>query len=425
MYRTQWGVYEIEKFSKKYSKLLHILKYPIVIVGFLLMISMIFLLIQTVYTYIAFPQISDIIKAPPVMPLIPYFPQIFGVESLLPPFYFAYFLLALLVVAVVHEFSHGIYMKLFKTKIKSTGFAFLGPILGAFVEEDKKQFYKKKNFEQMVVLGAGVFANILFSIIFFLVLIGFFFLSYAPAGYVFGDYAQNYINIGQINSINQDGNFTKIIVGNESYLHLLNITEFANQLNNSGAQFVVAYYDSPAIRNHLRGSIISIDGNKITSQEELSHYLDDKKPGDTIGIQTIHQEEQLSFNLTLGSKPGNETRAFIGIGPKTNYQGGFIRQMISKITQFKNPSTYYEARYNPDLAYYIYNLFWWIALINLFVGLFNMLPLGILDGGRFFYLAILGITKQEKTAERWFKWATRAIGFIFLAMIAAWVVSLF
>ena len=156
MYRTKLGMRAIEKFSSKFSKLLHIMKYPIVILGFGLMAMMIFLLCQTVYIYVTFPQISQIIKAPPIMPLIPYFPQIFGVESLMPPFYFMYFILALLIVAVVHEFSHGIYMRLFNTKIKSTGFAFLGPVLGAFVEQDDKDFHKKKNFEQMVVLGAAI-----------------------------------------------------------------------------------------------------------------------------------------------------------------------------------------------------------------------------------------------------------------------------
>jgi len=425
MYRTKWGMMEIEKFSKKYSKLLHALKYPIVIVGFALMAIMIFLLVQTVYTYITFPQISDVIKAPPVMPLIPYFPQIFGVESLLPPFYFAYFLIALLVVAVVHEFSHGIYMSLFKTKIKSTGFAFLGPILGAFVEEDKNQFYKKKNFEQMVVLGAGVFANILFALIFFVILIGFFYLSYAPAGYEFGDYAYGIVPSNGISSIVSDGNFTKIIFENESYLYPSNASDFILKLNHTNASNLLLYFDSPAVRNKLTGAISEIGGQKITSQQDLGFYLDKKKPGDNVTIKTIFNNEETEYNITLAKRPFNNTRPFIGVGQKVSVGRGTIGKIIEKITQFKNPSTYYEARYNPDLATYFYNLLWWVALINLFVGLFNMLPLGILDGGRFLYLAVWGIAKKEKTAKIWFKWAARAIGFIFLAMIIAWVVSLF
>ena len=158
------------------------------------MISMFYLLYQTAKIYVTVPEITDMISAPPIAPLIPYFPQIFGMESFFPPFYFTYFLLALLVVAVVHEFSHGVYMNIFKIKIKSTGFAFLGPILGAFVEEDKKEFVKKKNKEQMTVLAAGVFANVLFGLIFFGILVLFFSLSYVPSGYNFNVYAPSNIS---------------------------------------------------------------------------------------------------------------------------------------------------------------------------------------------------------------------------------------
>ncbi len=425
MYRTKWGMMEIESFSKKNSKLLHALKYPIVIVGFSLMAIMIFLLCQTVYTYIAFPQISDIIKAPPVMPLIPYFPQIFGVESLLPPFYFAYFLIALLVVAIVHEFFHGIYMSLFKTKIKSTGFAFLGPILGAFVEEDKKQFYKKKNFEQMVVLGAGVFANILFALIFFVLLIVFFYASYAPSGYEFGDYAYGLVSLGGVSSIIADGNFTKINVGNQSFLYPLNLSEFYLKLNKTNASSIALYFDAPAIRSHLNGAITEINGEKINSQQELASFLDRKKPGDNITITTILKDVEKNYSITLANNPNNESKPFIGISQKTVISKGIMGKIIGKITMFKNPSTYYKSRYNPDLATYFYNLIWWVALINLFVGLFNMLPLGILDGGRFLYLAVLSVSKKEKIAEKSFRYATKAIGLIFLAMMIAWLFSLF
>jgi len=70
------------------------------------------------------------------------------------------FIVALAIVAIAHEFSHGVFMKLFKVKIKSTGLVFLGPILGAFVEEGKSSFHKKGKLEQMTVLGAGVFKSL-------------------------------------------------------------------------------------------------------------------------------------------------------------------------------------------------------------------------------------------------------------------------
>jgi membrane-associated protease RseP (regulator of RpoE activity) len=425
MYRTKLGLVKIEEFSKKYSKLLHILKYPIVIVGFALMATMIYLLCKTVYIYVAFPQISDIIKAPPVMPLIPYFPQIFGVESLMPPFYFAYFLIALLIVAVVHEFSHGIYMRLFKTKIKSTGFAFLGPILGAFVEQDDKDFHKKKNFEQMVVLGAGVFANILFALIFFLLLVLFFYASYSPAGYIFDNFAYSAVNASGVSGIgNMSGGLTEIYAGNRTYLYPGNSSSFYTKLNASDAEYILLYENAPAIKNNISGIIVAIDSQKVKTRTDVSFYLEDKKPGDLVLITTLNKDVLKNYSIVLAENPVNSTRGFVGIVSIPKQSNGLIGKFVSKFTGFRDSSVYYEANYSPDFAYYIYNLIWWIMMINLFVGLFNMLPLGILDGGRFFYLAILSIVKDKNVAEKSYKYATRFIGLIFLAMIIAWLFSL-
>jgi membrane-associated protease RseP (regulator of RpoE activity) len=360
------------------------------------------------------------------MPLIPYFPQIFGVESLMPPFYFTYFLIALIIVAVVHEFSHGIYMRLFKTKIKSTGFAFLGPILGAFVEQDDKDFRKKKNFDQMVVLAAGVFANILFALIFFFILVLFFYASYYPAGYIFDGFAYNAINVSEISGVgNTIGGLTEIIVGNKTYLYSGNSSSFYANLNNADAQYVLLYEDAPAIRNNITGVIVGIDNQKVKTREDISFYLQDKRPGDILLITTLTNGNLKNYSITLTENPLNSSRGFVGIVSSPKQSSGIIGKFVSKFTSFRDSSVYYEPRYNADFAYYIYNLLWWIMMINLFVGLFNMLPLGILDGGRFFYLAILILVKDKNIAEKSFKWATRLIGLIFLAMILAWIISLF
>jgi len=53
-----------------------------------------------------------------------------------------------------------------------------------------------------------------------------------------------------------------------------------------------------------------------------------------------------------------------------------------------------------------------------------MLPLGIMDGGRFFYLAVLSVTGSEKFAKGAFKFMTYAILFLFLAMIFYWLVGI-
>ena len=59
-------------------------------------------------------------------------------------------------------------------------------------------------------------------------------------------------------------------------------------------------------------------------------------------------------------------------------------------------------------------------IINLLVALFNMLPLGILDGGRFFQLFVESITKSEKIGKIFFKYATLLISVGFIAIMLAW-----
>ncbi len=424
LYKTSWGMKEIEKVSKKYSKLLHFLKYPIVALGFVLMVGMIILLIQTVYIYIKFPQITQVIKAPPIMPLIPYFPQIFGVQSLMPPFYFMYFLLALIIVAVVHEFSHGIYMRLFKMRIKSTGFAFLGPILGAFVEQNPKDFEKGKKFDQMVVLAAGVFANIVFAVIFFFLLLGFFNLTYQPAGYIFSGYAYNIIQSGEIASINNSSipSFYELISNNKSYLFSGNVSTLENYKNISISVYV--YEDAPAIRTNLSGIIIQMDEIKIKNREDVSLFLMNKHPGENISIRTLLSTGEQTKTITLAEHPYNSSLPFIGIVNNVPQKRGIFSKVLSVFANIKDSSTYYQEKAFPAATTYIYNLLWWIMMINLFVALFNMLPLGILDGGRFFYLTVFGLTKREKVARISFKLISYFIGFIFLAMVISWFFAL-
>ena len=188
LYRTKHGVKAMEWFDKKFHKTLGILRYVIITLGYVLMITMIWMLLQSVFQYATNPTITDTIKAPPVAPLIPYFTEIFGMESFFPPFYFTYFLIALAIVALVHEFSHGIFMKYSKTKIKSTGLLFMGPILGAFVEQDEKSLKSRSRKDQMAVSGAGVFANILTAIFFYLIYSLIFITCFSQAGYTFDAY---------------------------------------------------------------------------------------------------------------------------------------------------------------------------------------------------------------------------------------------
>jgi hypothetical protein len=105
--------------------------------------------------------------------------QIPGVAPLIPGLTIPLFagIISLFILLVVHEFSHGVLAKIAKVKIKSIGAILFGIVpLGAFVEPDEREVKRLKESHQNRISVAGVSANMLTSIFFFV--IAFVFLSY-------------------------------------------------------------------------------------------------------------------------------------------------------------------------------------------------------------------------------------------------------
>jgi len=174
LYRTQVGVRFINWTSKKFPRTLSALRYLVVASGAALMAIMVYYLIHFSYLYITSPFVAKALKVPVLIPLIPYLPELFKIDFL-PPLYFTYWIIIIAIIAVPHEFAHGIFARLSKIKVLSTGFGFLGPFLAAFVEPDEKKTEKASKFSQLSILGAGTFANLIVAAIFTLIL--FLFLS--------------------------------------------------------------------------------------------------------------------------------------------------------------------------------------------------------------------------------------------------------
>jgi membrane-associated protease RseP (regulator of RpoE activity) len=421
MWRTQFGVEAINWFAGKFSWLLRRLKYLIIGVGVFLMGVMVWMLGQTTLIYLLHPEITKLIKAPPIAPLIPYFPKLFGMESFFPPFYFTYFIVALAIVAIVHEFSHGIFMKLFKIKIKSTGLVFLGPILGAFVEQDDKSMKKKKKVEQMTVLAAGVFANTLTALLFYGLYVGFFFSSFAASGYIFNSYGATVIPLENVTGYEEGERLTKVLTEQENYY----LDEgLAVQLENEGEKYLLVYTEAPAVLAGMRGAIIQADDVKILGMDSLRWFLENKNPGDVVRFVTEDIDGMNEYDVMLGEHPEVGGRAYLGVGHNAAEPKGFIQGFLAKFMSFKESSTYYKPTWDGEFVFFIYHLLWWIMIINLLVALFNMMPLGILDGGRFFYLMVLGIFGSKKIAKGAYKFATYFILFLFVVMMFFWFIRI-
>ncbi len=449
LYKTKVGIKFIDFIGTKYKKTLRVLRYFSLIIGYALMVSMIFLFIKVVYTYIfQAKEIVNVISAPPIMPLIPYFPQIFGVQSLFPPFYFTYFILSILVVAVVHEFSHGIFARFAGIKIKSTGFAFLGPLVGAFVEPDEKQMLKKSKFTQMSILSAGVFANIITALIFILIAWIFLSMAFTQSGAIFSNYVVDGLNVSSIVAV---GNYSienlnaekfsnliennkiendLIIQFNEEKINLTKIkTEEKDYFTNlevlkkqleSGSELIGAYGDYPAISAGLKGTVIEFNNVEIKNQEDFSGEIARYKPGDEVNIKTRAEGEILSYDIKLGEYD-NQGKAFLGVSSSNIDSLSYRGILIKFFNSFKDPSVEYTPKFNSNFVIFIRDLLWWIIIINVLVALFNMLPAGFLDGGRFFYLTVLAITKSEKTAKKISKGVVYVILLMVLIIMGAWL----
>src|SRR3989338_3191431 len=165
LYRTKIGLVFMYKIAKRYPRLVSWFAFLGIVFGFLGMVVILALLIKGTYGFL-------FAGAPP--PVAPLFPGIKTVPGL-PVLSFFHWIIAIFILAGAHEFSHGLIARLYDVKVKSSGFAvfsFLLPIIpAAFVEPDEKELGNKKSREQLGVLAAGSFSNLIVAGIFFLLFI--------------------------------------------------------------------------------------------------------------------------------------------------------------------------------------------------------------------------------------------------------------
>ncbi len=431
LYKTRLGLKFIEVTAKKYSRLLLAIENVVIASGYILMLAIIAILIYTAYIYIRYPFVVQLIKAPPIFPIFPYFTELFNLDRFFPPFYFTYFLVSLGIVATVHEFAHGIFARLHKIKIHSTGFAFLGPILGAFVEQDDKDMEKRSKKAQLSVLAAGVFANIITAAL-FLVLFWLFFLSaFQPAGLVFTDYASTALNVSEITEVDGQAITTISDVSLPNNASFIEVTADGKKYFTTPAVFqqtlerelpaLGVYEDTPAFNAKLVGVITAIESIPIASRDELVDALALYQPGSTITISTLDKGTSKTFTLTLAEK---NNKAYLGIATSAQQRRGIlsnIYQITPKLTNYATGLAYSSSL--GDFGIFIFHLFWWIVTINFLVAIFNMLPAGIFDGGRFFMLTVWGLTGKKALGEKSFRIATWFILLVFAILMIRWIFS--
>ncbi len=435
LYRTSWGIKVINYVGNKYQRTLKFLSYVSIGLGYVLMASVIYFFGRIVYIYAFHKEIVQAIKIPPIMPLIPYLPKVFHLDFL-PEFPFIYWIVILAIIAITHEFAHGIFAAYNRIKIRTTGFGFfpffLPVFLAAFVELDEEKMAKEKKLKQMAILSAGTFANVVTGVVFFVLMVLFFFSAFAPVGVGFDDYAYSITGIGNVSSVN---GINLENASSENILVLMNQSVLGNLVadgkNYSGiagfssdGNYLGLYDDAPAINAGLVGVIENINDIKITSREKLGEELLKHFPSDSVEITALTSEGEKTYEIVLGEHPEKTGEPWLGIAFADRSASGITGRVSAWLSSFRKPNVYYESAIG-EFGDFVYNLLWWIVLISISVALVNMLPVGIFDGGRFFYLTILGITGSKSKAEKSFRFVTYFFLFLLLLIMCFWALSFF
>lgn len=351
MYKTQLGIKLMDRFAKPHPRFLRFLSYFGVILSFIGMVFILYFLIRETWKLIFVAGTQPALA--PVLPGV----QIAGAPTLS----FWHWILAIFVAAVIHEFSHGLIARLHNIPVKSSGFAFLGPLLAAFVEPDEKVLQKKSAMQQLSVFAAGPFSNLLLGGVLLLLLV------FVIAPTVGNIYEGEGIIVHQL----MDG----------------------YPMNSSGVS--------------VPFTILSVNGEKTLDVEQFSAVVNLLKPGETTLVGT----DQGDYTIILASHPDNASAPFFGIA-------GLEQKVVVKE----------EYSYLKPLAPVIdwfKLLLLWIFLISVGVGLFNLLPLGPVDGGRMFYTGVLALTKNEKISKNALLTMTvLCLGLIFINMLP-WLNKLF
>ena len=247
-----------------------------------------------------------------------------------------YFLLSIPIVLIIHEGAHGIVAALEKIKIKTGGFAIFIALFAGFVEPDEEEFDKAKKISKLRVIGAGATSNVLFAIV-----LGAIMLTNPVFGLVlesiplFGDVILN--------------TFYELSQG----VLILSIIE------NSGAE------QAGLLANDI---ITTIDGEQIHGPADFPAL----NPGDTASVSIIRDGQELEKTLEVMASPDDPQKGLIGIMRDNSIP---YKPVIGLIDW-------------SGVDFNISMFLLWLWMISFFIGIINMLPLPILDGGKFVHIII-------------------------------------
>lgn len=120
----------------------------------------------------------------------------------------------------------------------------------------------------------------------------------------------------------------------------------------------------PAQKANMTGEILSLNGKRVENIDEFGEILKGKKPGEEVSIKTTDR----TYKLNLTENPKNESEGFVG-----------IKIVDTKVLK----EGFRDSPYESGLNFFV-ELLIWIIILNIGIGIVNLLPLKPLDGGLMF-----------------------------------------
>lgn len=224
------------------------------------------------------------------------------------------------ILMVFHELSHGIVARLEDFELNSVGWGVMGIIPFAFVEPKG---------EQML-----------------------------PGGESGNDSSGHWDQGSWISQVRVlcAGSYANYIIG---ALFLLGGLGLTTAVSEPSGLFYVVEDGEPAFEAGMNnGTLEYVSGERVRTVEDLEAITADLRPGDTVELRT----SEGNFTVTATEREG--------------FDGGYIGIRLGQETVVKESLSGFQS----ELEWFA-SMLWTVAILNIFVGLFNMLPAKPLDGG--------------------------------------------
>jgi membrane-associated protease RseP (regulator of RpoE activity) len=342
---TRIGFFDLFIRFRSFLRLYSSAGVAVVVLISVLITIMLFLSLQ--YTLIIRPPPTGIYEPQNIL-LLP------GINEYIPSTFAVWF--AFILTIAVHEFGHGILCRVEGIAVKSIGVILAVIPIGFFVEPDEQQLEETRGVPKVRMFGAGITNN--------------------------------------------------LVVGFASFFLMLLVFSAAVPVADPIIHGVYQGYPAEIAGIPPNSVIRAINGQEVSTTEDVSRILNSSQPGDQVSLRIEHEGSSREYSLTLSEWPNgtdpSRTSGFMGVyyypAEAVSQMSGSLASPVGllqfiaipfdmsaggrylRVLAFDSVEANYFSVPFPQFWGLVHLLFW-SAWININVGIFNAIPMVPLDGG--------------------------------------------